>query len=53
MCRAFVVSDFSVKKVKGAQYDLVYEDCGLDDVEVIDPDSLLELVADCELITNM
>lgn len=48
--QAFVVSDFAIKKVRGAQYDVLYEDHGLD---VFDLDPLLKLVADCELVTNM
>ncbi|KIL66032.1 hypothetical protein M378DRAFT_161251, partial [Amanita muscaria Koide BX008] len=45
--QAFVVSDFATKKVKGAQYDVLYEDHGLN---VFDLDALLKLVADCELV---
>lgn len=51
--RVFVVMDFAVKRVKGPQYDVVYEDSGLDDVLVVDPDTLLEMVTGAELITNM
>jgi hypothetical protein len=42
--RVFVVMDYAVKRVKGAQYDVVYEDSGTDEVHVIDPDTLIEMV---------
>ena len=51
--RVFVVMDYAVKRVKGAQYDVVYEDSGMDEVHVVDPDTLLEMVTGAELITNM
>jgi len=38
-----------VKRVKGAQYDVVYEDSGMDEVHVIDPDTLIEMVTGAEL----
>jgi hypothetical protein len=51
--RVFVVMDYAVKHVKGAQYDVVYEDSGMDEVDVIDPDTLMEMITGAELITNM
>ena len=50
--RVFVVDDYSVKYRKGATYDILYEDLGLDEVESIDPETLLEMVADSELVLN-
>ena len=35
--------DYAVKRVKGAQYDVVYEDSGMNEVHVIDPNTLLEI----------
>jgi hypothetical protein len=51
--RVFVVMDYAVKYVRGAQYDVVYEDSGMYQVHVIDPDTLLEMVAEAELIMTM
>ena len=50
--RVFVVDDYSVKYRKGATYDVLYEDLGLDEVQCMDPDDLLEMVADSELVLN-
>jgi len=50
--RVFVVDDYSVKYRKGAMYDVLYEDLGLDEVESMDPETLLEMVADSELVLN-
>lgn len=47
-----VVVDYAVKLVNGAQYDVVYEDNGMNEVHIIDPNTLLELVADAELIST-
>ncbi|CAA7268827.1 unnamed protein product [Cyclocybe aegerita] len=49
--RVFVVTDFAVKRVKGPQFDVVYEDT--DEVLTVDPDSLFDMVAGAELITNV
>ncbi|KAF8953990.1 hypothetical protein BDZ97DRAFT_1929112 [Flammula alnicola] len=51
--RVFIVMDYAVKQVKGAQYDVVYEDSGLYDVTVVDPDTLLSMLTGAELIINM
>jgi len=50
--RVFVVDDYSVKRRKGAQYDVLYEDLGLDEVQTLDPETLLEMVAEAELVVN-
>ncbi len=42
---AFLISDYSVKAVKGAQYDVLYRD--LKEEEVVGKDELLEELADC------
>jgi hypothetical protein len=52
--RVFVIDDFSVKKRKGPQYDVLYEDLGLDEVLTLDPVTLLEMLSkgQAELVTN-
>ena len=52
--RIFLIDDFSVKKRKGPQYDVLYEDSGLDEVETLDPALLLKMLSDgeTELVTN-
>lgn len=50
--KTFIVSDFAVKMIKGAQYDIHYKEYGQDDVQVINQDKLLELVANGSLITT-
>ena len=52
--RIFRVDDFSIKRRKGAQYDVVYEDLGYDEVQTLDPPTLLEMMSDGEtlLVTN-
>jgi len=51
--RVFVVDDYSVKRIKGPQYDVIYEDLGLDEVQTLDPETLLEMVAEAELVVNV
>lgn len=48
----FVVDDYSVKHRKGAQYDVLYKDLGLDQVQTLDPETLLEMMAEAELVMN-
>lgn len=50
--RVFLVDDYSVKRRKGAQYDVLYEDTGLDEVLSLNPKTLLEIMAEAELVTN-
>ena len=52
--RVFVIDDFSVKQRKGPQYDVLYEDLGLDEVLTLDPATLLEMLSNgqAELVTN-
>ncbi|KIM37764.1 hypothetical protein M413DRAFT_448278 [Hebeloma cylindrosporum] len=50
--RVFLVDDYSVSQRKGAQYDVLYEDTGLDETLTIKPETLLEMVAEAELVTN-
>jgi hypothetical protein len=51
--RVFVVMDYAEIYIKGAQYDVVYEDSDMDEVHVIDPGTLIETVTGAELIMNM
>ena len=46
--------DFSIKRRKGAQYDVLYEDLGLDKVQTPDPATLFRMLSDgqAELVTN-
>jgi hypothetical protein len=50
MRNAFLISDYSVKAVKGAQYDVLYRD--QEEEEVVGTDELLEELADCYLVLN-
>jgi len=52
--RIFYIDDFSIKRRKGAQYDVLYEDLGLDEVQTLDPSTLLGMLSnnDAELVTN-
>ena len=52
--RIFYVDDYSVKKRKGPQYDVLYEDLGFDQVQTLDPATLLGMLTDgqAELVTN-
>ncbi len=47
---AFLISDYSVKAVKGAQYDVLYQD--RKEEELVGKDELLEELADCHLVLN-
>ncbi len=47
---AFLISDYSVKVVKGAQYDVLYQD--QKEEELVGKDELLEELADCYLVLN-
>ena len=51
VCRIFYVDDYSVKKRKGPQYDVLYEDLGFDEVQTLDRATLLGMLTD-ELVTN-
>lgn len=52
--RVFYIDDYSVKKRKGPQYDVLYEDSGLDEVHTFDPSTLLSMLegGQAELVTN-
>ena len=52
--RVFYIDDFSVKKRKGPQYDVLYEDSGLDEVHTFDPSTLLSMLegGQAELVTD-
>ena len=52
--RIFYIDDFSIKRRKGAQYDVLYEDLGLDEVQTLDPATLFRMLSDgqAELVTN-
>jgi len=50
--RIFVIDDYSVKCRKGPQYEVVLEDLGLDEVQTLDPETLLEMVAEAKLVVN-
>lgn len=49
----FYIDDYSVKR-KGPQYDVLYEDSGLDEVHTFDPSTLLSMLegGQAELVTN-
>jgi hypothetical protein len=53
ICTIFVIDDFYVKRT-GPQYDVLYEDSGLDEVQTFDPETLLEILSEdkTELVTN-
>jgi len=48
----FLISDYSVKAVKGAQYDVLYQDRKEEELEQVGKDELLEELADCYLVLN-
>ena len=52
--RIFYIDDFSIKRRKGAQYDVLYENLGLDKVQTLDPATLFRMLSDgqAELVTN-
>ena len=50
--RVFIVNDYSIKQRRGPQYDVIYEDSGPKEVQTIDPETLLEMVAEAELVVN-
>ena len=52
VCRIFYVDDYSVKKRKGPQYDVLYEDLGFDEVQTLDRGTLLGMLTD-ELVTKV
>lgn len=49
MRNQFITSDYSVKAVKGAQYDVLYLDRK---EETVGKDELLEELADCYLVLD-
>ena len=52
--RIFYIDDFSIKRRKGAQYGVLYEDLGLDKVQILDPATLFRMLSDgqAELVTD-
>jgi hypothetical protein len=48
----FIVDEYYLKPKSGPQYDVVFEDLGRNEVQVIDPETLLEMVAESELVVN-
>jgi hypothetical protein len=52
--RVFLIDDFSVKQRKGPQYDVIYEDLGLDEILTLDPVTVLEMLSkgQAELVMN-
>lgn len=50
--RVFKVDDFCIKQRKGPQYDIVYEDLGREQVQEMDPSTLLRLLAEVEMVLN-
>ena len=52
--RVFLIDDYSVKQRKGPQYDVLYEDLGLDEVLTLDPKALFTMLSNdqAELVTN-
>ena len=53
--RTFYIDDFSIKRRKGAQFEVLYEDLGLDEVQTLDPDTLFEMLSEAqtELVTDV
>jgi hypothetical protein len=52
--RIFYIDDFSVRSQrKNPQYEVLYEDLGLDEVQTFDPETLLEILTEnkTELVT--
>ena len=49
MRRTFLIQDYYVKRV-GPRYDVVFEDTGLELVDVLDIDDVLTMVEDADLI---
>ena len=54
MKRTFLVQDYYVKQRAGPQYDVIFEDTGLspDSVNIFDPDALLAIIENAELVEN-
>ena len=52
--RIFYIDDFSIKRRKGAQCDVLYGDLGSDEVQTLDPATLFRMLSDgqAELVTN-
>ena len=52
--RIFYIDDYSVRQRKGPQYEVLYEDLGLDKVQTLDPATLLAMLSEVqtELVTN-
>jgi hypothetical protein len=50
MRNQFIISDYSVKAVKGAQYDVLYLD--RKEEEAVGKDELLEELVDCYLVLD-
>lgn len=52
--KVFFVDDYSVKQRKGPQYDVLYEDSGLDEIVTLDPPTLIEMLSNggAELVMN-
>jgi hypothetical protein len=50
--RVFIVDDYFVKQKTGPQYDVLYEDLGLNEVQAIDPGTMLEMLTEAELVVN-
>ena len=52
--RIFYVDDYLIRRRKGPQYDVVYEDLGFDEVQILDPETLLGMLSDgkAESVTN-
>lgn len=46
------MDDFCIKQRKGPQYDIVYEDLGREQVQEVDPSTLLRLLAEVEMVLN-
>ena len=49
MRRTFSIQDYYIKRT-GPCFDVVFEDTGFDDVQVLEPQSIWTMVKDAELI---
>jgi hypothetical protein len=51
MKRTLLVQDYYIKRA-GPRFDVVFEDTGLDAVNILDTDALLTIVENAQLIVN-
>jgi hypothetical protein len=52
MRRTYLIQDYYVKHVGGPRYEVVFEDTGLDDVDTLEVDELLDMIEDSQLFVT-